>query len=143
MNIQEPIILKQRLNISKEKLWNALTNLEELQMWFFDVIEDYNPELGFTTQFLITNEGRKFTHIWEIIEVIPFKKIATKWTFEEYQGEGLVIFTIEDFGNYCELTVLDKVIKSFPKDVPEFKRESGVEGWNYFINKRLTNYLKI
>jgi len=30
----------------------------------------------------------------------------------------------------------------FPDDIPEFKRESGVEGWNYLIKKSLKAFLE-
>jgi len=34
-----------------------------------------------------------------------------------------------------------EISESFPLDIPEFKRESCVEGWTYFIKKRLKEYL--
>lgn len=35
-----------------------------------------------------------------------------------------------------------KTIEDFPEGVPEFKRESGLQGWNFFIVQRLKNYLE-
>jgi len=34
-----------------------------------------------------------------------------------------------------------EVLEDYPDDIPEFKRESGLGGWNYFIKDRLYNYL--
>jgi hypothetical protein len=34
------------------------------------------------------------------------------------------------------------VIEKFPEDIPEFTRESGMVGWNYFIRKKLKEYLE-
>lgn len=140
--MEEPIIVKKTFAVSKEKLWSALTNPMEMKVWFFEIIDDFIPEVGFTTQFLITNEGRNFTHIWKVTEVIPYKKILTNWTFVEYEGDSFVSFTIEEKEGGVELTLHAEVTKRFPDDIPEFKRESGVGGWNYFINDRLTNYLQ-
>ena len=30
----------------------------------------------------------------------------------------------------------------YPKDIPEFKRESGEAGWDYLINKNLVEFLQ-
>ena len=56
----------------------------------FENIPEFETHVGFKTQFLIENEGRKFTHLWEVMEVIPNQKIAYNWTYDEYEGEGLV-----------------------------------------------------
>jgi hypothetical protein len=34
-----------------------------------------------------------------------------------------------------------EVLEDFPDDIPEFRRESCIGGWNYFINHRLKEYL--
>ena len=137
----EAIIIKQTFAQSKEKIWNALTDLPEMKLWFFEILEDFKPEVGFKTEFLITNEGRDFTHIWEVTEVIPHQLITTKWTFKEYEGASLVSFHLDDDKGQTLLTMHNEVIENHPNDIPEFDRESGVEGWKYFINQRLPDYL--
>lgn len=139
--MEEPIIIKKIFAVSKEKLWSALTDIKEMKLWFFEILEDFKPEIGFTTKFLITNEGRNFTHIWKVTEVVPYQKITTNWTFTEYEGDSFVSFIIAEKDNGLELTLHAEVTKSFPSDIPEFKRESGVGGWEYFINQRLSDYL--
>jgi len=59
-----PIILEYPINVSLEQLWSALVELEEMLQWYFDNIPDFRAVVGFQTQFLITNEGRNFTHLW-------------------------------------------------------------------------------
>lgn len=137
----EPIIIKKTFPVAKEKVWSALTDPVEMRKWFFDILEDFKAEIGFETKFLITNEGRNFTHIWKVTEVEAFKKITTNWTFEEYEGDSFVSFILREDGEQTELTLYSEVTKSFPDDIPEFKRESGVEGWKYFMNQRLSEYL--
>ena len=40
-----------------------------------------------------------------------------------------------------KLRLTHHVQESFPEDIPEFKRESGIEGWTFFIKKRLKEFL--
>ena len=40
------------------------------------------------------------------------------------------------------LRLTDQTLESFPDDIPEFTRESGIEGWTFFINKSLKEYLE-
>jgi len=34
-----------------------------------------------------------------------------------------------------------EVVEDFDDNIEEFKRESGIEGWNYFIKNRLKEFL--
>jgi len=139
--MDEPIIVEQIFPVPVSTVWKTITDLEEMRQWYFEVLPAFQAEPGFKTQFTISNEGRKFTHLWEITEVIPLKKIAYRWEFEEYPGEGLVEFELFAEGDSTRLRLTSSVIKDFPDDIPEFKRESGVTGWKYFIHERLKDYL--
>ncbi len=50
-------------------------------------------------------------------------------------------FQLSEEGNRTKLIVSTKVIKDFNDNIPEFKRESCQEGWNYFIGERLKDIL--
>jgi hypothetical protein len=77
-----------------------------------------------------------------VIEVIPKNKISVEWQFEGYSGIAIVDFELTELGNQTKFILTSTLIESFPGNIPEFKRESGVEGWNYFIKKSLNEYLK-
>ncbi|NNC69431.1 MAG: SRPBCC domain-containing protein [Flavobacteriaceae bacterium] len=137
-----PIFVEQQFQVSRQELWNAITQKNQMIVWFFENIPDFKPEIGFKTQFVIENEGRQFTHLWEIIEVIPEKKIVYRWKYKEYPGVGTVYFEIEGDEDTAKLTLTNLGLESFPTNIPEFKRESCQSGWNYFINQRLKIYLE-
>jgi uncharacterized protein YndB with AHSA1/START domain len=80
--------------------------------------------------------------MWEVTEVFPGRKIAYSWQYADYPGDSLVAFQIIDEEYETMLILTATGIKSFPQDVPEFKRESCREGWNYFIKQRLNQLLK-
>lgn len=75
-------------------------------------------------------------------EVVPIKKIEYNWKFESYPGDSFVAFELREQGSQTILTVTVHVVESFPGNAPEFTRESAVGGWEYFINQRITEYLK-
>ena len=142
MDSYEPIKLEISLDATLDTVWEALTKPTQMREWYFENIPDFKPEKGFETRFEVKSEERTFTHIWKITEVIPFKKIAYIWNFEEYPGESISIFSLTEKMDATILKLESHVLKPFPKDIPEFKRESGVAGWDYLINKNLVEFLR-
>ncbi|PLX15116.1 MAG: ATPase [Marinilabiliales bacterium] len=136
-----PIIVEQAFNLSVIKVWNAITELNQMKQWFFGNIPDFKPELGFYTEFPVQSGERTFTHLWEITEIVPQKKIVYKWRYKEYEGEGKVIFELQEQGNQTILKLTNEGLETFPEEIPEFRRESCEGGWNYFIKERLKIYL--
>ena len=136
------VIVEQEFSVSVNTLWETITNHGNMIQWFFNNIPDFKPEEGFYTEFLIENEGRQFTHVWKIEEVVPNKKIVYNWTYKEYTGEGKVFFEIGKTRNGgSRLILTNKWIGEFPQDIPEFSRESCLGGWQYFINGNLKEFL--
>ena len=135
------VIVKQNFEASTEVLWKAITEHHQMILWFFENIPEFEARVGFKTQFLIENEGRKFTHLWEIMEVRPNQKIVYNWKYDEYEGEGLVFFELVENEKGSSLLLTNKWIGEFPQDIPEFSRENCLGGWEYFINGRLKEYL--
>ncbi len=138
---EEPIIVEHLFPVSKVELWEALTDPDKMRHWFFDVMPDFKAEVGFRTSFTLTNEGRVFPHNWEVTAVVPQEAISVQWTFTGYPGVSLVTYALnEESAGSTKLTLTAKVLEDHPADIIEFKRESGVGGWNYFIKEALPKY---
>ncbi|RLJ64507.1 uncharacterized protein YndB with AHSA1/START domain [Lacinutrix venerupis] len=140
-NQQQPIIIEHFYNVSKEKLWEAITNPKEMQEWYFNNIPDFKTEIGFTTQFNIKSHTRDFNHIWTVTNVVLQNKITYTWVFEGITGKSSTCFEISGNQNQSILKLTATVLEPFPSNIPEFERESGIDGWNYFIKKQLDSYL--
>lgn len=136
-----PIIVEQSYPADVEKIWQALTELEHLKQWFFDCIPEFKAEPGFETNFEISNEGRNFPHLWKVVEVVPNEKLVVNWQFGGYSGSTNVTFEIIPGDEENKVRLSTEVLEDHPQDIPEFKRESGVDGWKYFINERLQDHL--
>ncbi|MCT4602414.1 MAG: SRPBCC domain-containing protein [Marinifilum sp.] len=135
-----PVITEQIFTKSKEQVWKAITDPDEMCQWFFEDMPDYKAEVGFETKFNVDAGGREFMHLWKITEVVPFEKLVCKWEYEGYDGIAYVSYEFFDEKGGCKIRVTVTGIETFSDDVPEFRRESCEEGWNYFI-KRLQEYL--
>jgi len=138
----EPIIVEQDLNASIEEVWNAITQLEKMRQWFFPDIPSFEPRAGFTTAFDIQSGGRNFRHLWRILEVVPERLIKYHWSYEEYPGEGFVTFELSRKNNLTTLRIMNEGLETFPRDIPEFSRESCESGWRFIIQQNLKEFLE-
>lgn len=137
----KPIVIEQLFSASPEILWKAITELDQMKLWFFENIESFNAVKGFKTTFLVSNENLTFTHLWKITEVISEKKIVYNWKYREYKGDSSVIFELFKEEKNTRLRLSTQVHEDFPDNIPEFKIESCTNGWKYFINQRLKEYI--
>jgi len=137
----EPIIVEQVFNRSVAAVWQAITNVDQMTQWFFKEIPEFKPIVGFKTQFNIQTPYRDFLHLWTITEVIPLQKIVCNWKYEGYDGDSYVTFELSEAQDQTKLVLSTKVVEDFDDTIDEFKRSSGVAGWNYFIKERLKDFL--
>lgn len=138
---EPPVTVTQAFNCPVEKLWSVITNVEEMRQWYFENIPDFKAELGFETKFVVDAGERQFTHLWKITEVDVNKRLVYDWSYPEYPGDAYVVFALTELDSGSQLTVTFYVREDFPDEIPEFRRESCVGGWAYFINEQLKAYL--
>ncbi len=136
-----PILLEQTFQTSTSELWEAITNADQMREWFFDNIEDFRPEVGFETQFVVHVDAKTFTHCWEVTEAIANERITYRWRYLEYPGDAIVSFELFEEQDFVLLRLKLDVVANFPDEIPEFTRESCLQGWQYFIGKNLVNYM--
>lgn len=139
---EEPIVVVQSIAAPVEDVWSAITEKDQMVQWFFDNIPEFQPEVGFSTEFQVTNEGRTFTHCWKVVRAVPHQVVEYQWNYREYQGDSLVTFELTPEGSTTQIKLTHAATEDFDDSVPEFQRESGVNGWNYLISERLKIYLE-
>lgn len=137
-----PIVVEETFETSLKNVWKSITEVDQMQKWFFEQIKSFKAEKGFETEFLVEVGDRKFTHLWTIVEVKLNHRIKYQWRYKEYQGDSFVLFELKEEKGKVTLKLMTEVVEDFPNDIPEFKRESCIGGWNYFIKERLKAFLK-
>ena len=137
----EPIAVEQQVDQPIQKVWDAITVHEQMKQWYFENIPAFEAVVGFTTRFAVQAETREFVHLWKVIEVNKPYKIAYSWKYEGIAGDSVVVFELAENGDGTKVKLTHTVIDPFPTDIPEFARENGVAGWEYFIKVRLNSWI--
>ncbi len=138
---EPPIIVEETFDAPIERVWSAITHVQEMQQWFFKSIHSFEATVGFQTKFIVENQGRVFPHLWEVSAVDPPSSIVYDWRYDGYQGDSTVSVALTTQGGSTMLRLVHTVVEDFPDDIPEFSRESGEGGWRYFIQQSLKSYL--
>lgn len=138
----DPIVVEESFNASIETVWRSITELDQMRQWFFENIPSFDPVVGFETRFSVHSGGREFRHIWKLTEVVPLKRISYDWTYDGYPGDSFVVFELFEQEGSTKLRLTATVRQDFPDDIPEFKWESCLGGWEYFLKDRLKQYIE-
>jgi uncharacterized protein YndB with AHSA1/START domain len=77
-----------------------------------------------------------------VTEVQNKKLIKYSWEFENYSGKSTSAFELFEQDNSTKKRLTTNILEDFPEDITEFRRESCIEGWEYFIKNKLTEYLR-
>lgn len=138
------VIAENLFAVSKENVWSAITDKNEMKHWYFD-LEEFIPEVGFEFRFWGGTEENKYFHICKITEVIPYKVLEHSWRYDGISGNTTVRFELTEFKGKpgkTKLTLSHSGIETFPADNPDLARSNFEAGWKYFIGTSLKNYLE-
>jgi uncharacterized protein YndB with AHSA1/START domain len=135
-----PLVIERTLDAPVAAVWNALTVKDEMKQWYFD-LSDFRPQVGFEFQFTGEDKGVTFLHHCKITEVIPQKKIAYSWRYDNYEGESLVTFELAAEREKTRLTLTHEGLETFPK-LPSFARASFAQGWSHLIGSSLKEFVE-
>src|SRR6185436_9076952 len=92
---EELVVRIERIfNAPVEKVWSAITDINQMRAWYFPQLEDFKPEKRFETQFNVHHDGKDFMHLWKVNEVVPLRKISIEWMYAGYPGTSMVSFEI-------------------------------------------------
>jgi len=139
----EPVIVEQIYNAPLKAVWEAITDLGKMQQWYFPMLEEFVPEVGFETVFDVEEGGKIYVHIWKITEVDPGRKISYEWKFGGYPGNSVVSFQLFPDGGHTKIVLTHTGLETFRGDLhPELAAHQFVEGWTNFIDTHLRNYVE-
>jgi len=139
-NVAETVIIERTLNASVARVWKALTEANEMRIWYFD-LKEFKPEVGFEFEFAVEHEGRSYHHLCKVTEVIPEKKIAYTWRYKDEPGDSLVTFELFSEGENTRVKVTHTGIDTFPK-TPAYARKNFENGWTQLIGTELKQFVE-
>jgi Uncharacterized conserved protein len=136
-----PVVVEKTVDAPVERVWQAITDKEQLKQWYFD-LDDFKPEVGF--HFTFPGQGHKgeqYLHLCTVTEVIPRQKLQYSWQYEGHRGYSLVTFELAETGTQTKLTLTHHGLETFPQDTPDFAWKSFNGGWSEIIGKMLLEFL--
>jgi uncharacterized protein YndB with AHSA1/START domain len=139
-NVAEAIVMERTFNAPVGKVWQALTDVDQMRQWYFD-LKEFRPEVGFKFEFVVEHEGNSYHHLCKVAEVIPQKRIAYTWRYKGEPGNSLVTFELFGEGEKTRLRLTHEGIESFPK-APAYARKNFEAGWTAIIGSELKRFVE-
>jgi uncharacterized protein YndB with AHSA1/START domain len=138
----KPVIVVQEYNTSIDKVWNALTNKEEMKYWYFNLPEFYAVN-DFEFQFYGgKDENNQYLHLCKITDVSLQNKLSYSWRYDGYPGISFVTFEVIEKDSKTTLKLTHTGIETFENENSDFAKSEFEAGWNYILHTALKNYLE-
>ncbi|HET7002246.1 MAG TPA: SRPBCC domain-containing protein [Puia sp.] len=138
--MNQPIVVERVYDVPVSKLWDAISNNEQLKKWYFQISE-FKPIVGFEFSFSGGAKG-EYKHLCRVSEVITEKKLTYSWRYEGYPGNSFVSFELFEEGKKTKLILTHVGLESFKDAGADFAPEKFAEGWNYILGTSLKKYLE-
>ena len=120
-DLAETVIIERTFNAPVAKVWRAITNADEMRIWYFD-LKEFKPEVGFEFEFSVEHEGVNYHHLCKVTEAVPEKKLAYTWRYKGEPGDSLVTLELFAEGDKTRLKLTHAGIETFPK-TPAYARK--------------------
>lgn len=134
--MKDTIIREEIINHSIDKVWQAITDSEEISKWFLKA--EFKAEVG--SDYTFTSPGENCTKITGVIkEAAPYTLVYT-WIVEDTNVETTVKWVLEDLGETTKLYLEHSGISNFLAETAVQMFESFNGGWKNCI-KGLQAYL--
>ncbi len=140
--MEDILIVKQKLNASIEKVWDALTDKKAMKKWYFD-IPNFTLELNRSFTFYEPGTEKKFLHQCEVLEVIHNQKLSHSWSYPEFSHEKTIVtweLIPDDEGT--QLMLKHTGLEKFATLDDAFSRENFEKGWKTIIGKSLREFVE-
>ncbi|HTG52146.1 MAG TPA: SRPBCC domain-containing protein [Candidatus Tectomicrobia bacterium] len=139
-DLAEAIILERTFDAPVGRVWTALTDVDQMRLWYFD-LKEFKPEIGFEFEFIVEHEGNSYHHLCRVTEVIPQKKIAYTWRYKGEAGDSLVTIELSPEGEKTHLKLTHSGVETFPK-TPAYARKNFEDGWAAIIGSELKQFVE-
>ena len=138
--LAESVIVERTLDAPVARVWQALTDVDQMREWYFD-LKEFKPQVGFEFEFVVEHEGTTYHHLCRVTEVMPQKKIAYTWRYKGEPGDSLVTIELFNEGDNTRLKLTHTGIETFPK-TPAYARKNFEQGWTQIIGTELKKFVE-
>jgi uncharacterized protein YndB with AHSA1/START domain len=139
-NLVEPVVIDRTLNAPVERVWNALTDVDQMRQWYFN-LKEFKAKVGFEFEVVVEHEDNRYHHLCRVAEVIPKRRIAYTWRYKGVPGDSLVTFELSAQADTTRLKLTHSGIETFPK-TPAYARKNFEAGWTQIVHSELRQFVE-
>lgn len=138
---KEPVVVERTYDAPVEKVWQAITDKDQMKEWYFDVPE-FKAEPGCEFSFKGKGKtGEQHVHLCKVTTVEVNRKLAYSWQYKGQEGYSEVTFDLTPVGNKTKLRLTHTGLHTFPAH-PDFVRENFEAGWTELIGRSLRDFVE-
>jgi len=140
--MHDNVIVKQKVNATVDKVWNAITDRSQMKEWYFD-IPDFELKNHNEFNFYEPGNQQKYHHHGEILEIIPEQKLKHSWCYPEFSKEKTIVkWELKPEGNSTMVTLTHKGLENFEHLGDEFSKKSFEQGWKEIVGDSLKKFIE-
>ncbi len=122
------------------KIWEAITNYNQMKEWYFD-IPDFELKEGASFNFYESGNTKKFHHQCVIKKIQPSKKLSHTWTYPDFSsGESIVTWLFAEENDHTIVTLQHSGIENLSDGGRKFSPVNFQTGWDGLL-VMLKNYM--
>jgi len=137
------VVIQRTYNAPIERVWKAITDIDQMKQWYMPGLSDFRPEVGFETSFTAGKKDELWLHVWKITEVVPNKRISYEWRYPGFPGNSLVTFELQAAGDGTQITLTHTGLETFEGDKnPSLAPHNFNTGWTSLIGTQLKEFVE-
>lgn len=138
-----PVVTEVLLEAPAQEVWEAITVAEKMNQWYFKIPE-FRAEPGYAFKYYGGEPGGKQYPIsCKVLEVVPGRKLAHTWSYDEFPHETVVTFELFPEGEHTRLRLTHTGLDSMPASYPEkVNAANHQQGWDHIIGKSLKGFVE-
>ncbi len=136
----QPFVIERTFNAPVAKVWDAISNRDQMKLWYFDLAE-FKPEVGFEFTFNGGTETKTYKHLCVVTRAAPNEVLAYSWRYDGYEGNSEVVFELQADGDKTHLKLTHSGIETFGLE-PDFDKSNFAMGWTSLIGESLKGFLE-
>lgn len=136
-----PFVIERTYDAPVEKVWKAITDLDQMKKWYFPDMKGFKPVVGAEFTFTGENKGVIYIHLCKVTEVEPLKKLRHSWRYEGQPGNSFVTWELFSSGSKTTVRLTHEGLETFP-DSPDFAKKNFEAGWTEIVGKMLKEFLE-
>lgn len=137
----QPLVVERVYQAPADRVWNALTNEEDMRKWYFD-ISGFKPEVGYEFEFTGGTETEQWRHLCKVLEVQPRKLLKHSWSYDGLPGYSIVTWELFEEGKQTRVRLTHEGLETMPADHPSFSVDSFTQGWSEIVGNLLRNFVE-